>query len=69
MLRTLIKKLFSKIRGVGIVFTVIAAKVRAVVNAAQIPMDKCFKLWGETAKTVTALDNSMPVTWNGETKA
>jgi hypothetical protein len=47
---------------------VIAAKRRAVMNAAQIPKSKHFKLWSEAAKAVTALDNLIPVTWKGETK-
>jgi hypothetical protein len=50
-------------------FTVIAAKARAVMNAAPIPKDKCFKLWSETVKSVTALDNLIPVAWNGVTKS
>ncbi len=49
-------------------FTVFAAKARAMMNAAQIPKDKRFKLWSKTAKTVTALDNLIPKTWKGETK-
>ena len=49
-------------------FTVIAAKTRAVMNAAQIPKSKRFKMWSEAATTVTALDNLIPVTFNGETK-
>jgi hypothetical protein len=53
---------------VELAFTVIAAKIRAVMNAAQIPKSKRFKLWSETATTVTALDNLIPVTWKGETK-
>ncbi len=49
-------------------FTLIASKTRAVMNAAQIPKSKRFKLWNEAATTVTALDNLIPVTWNGITK-
>ncbi len=49
-------------------FTVIASKTRAVMNAAQIPKSERFKLGGEAATTVTALDNLIPVTWNGITK-
>jgi hypothetical protein len=49
-------------------FTAIALKTRAVMNAAQIPKCERFKLWGEAATTVTALDNLIPVTWNGITK-
>jgi hypothetical protein len=49
-------------------FTVIAVKTRAVMNAVQIPKSEHFKLWSEAAKTVTALDNLIPVTWKGETK-
>jgi hypothetical protein len=45
-------------------FTVIAAKTRAVMNAAQIPKSECFKMWSEAATTVTALDNLIPVTFN-----
>ncbi len=48
-------------------FTVIAAKTRAIMNAAQIPKGERFKLWSEAATTVTALDNLIPVTWNGKT--
>ncbi len=50
---------------VELVFTVIAAKARAVVNVAQIPKSEQFKMWSEAAMTVTALDNLIPVTWNG----
>ena len=52
------------------VFTAIASKTRAVMNAAQIPKSERFKLWGEAATIVTALDNLIliPVTWNGITK-
>ncbi len=49
-------------------FMVIAAKTRSVMNAAQIPKSKRFKMWSEAAMTVTALDNLIPVTWKGETK-
>ncbi len=48
-------------------FTVIAAKTQAIMNAAQIPKSEQFKLWSEAATTVTALDNLIPVTWNGKT--
>jgi len=50
-------------------FMVIAAMTRAVMNAAQIPKSKHFKMWSESeaATTVTALDNIIPVTFNGET--
>ena len=51
-----------------LVFTVIAAKARAMMNAAQIPKDKRFKWWSKTAKTVTVLDNLILVTWKGEIK-
>ncbi len=51
-----------------LVFTVIAAKTRAVMNAAQIPKSKQFKMWSKAAMTVTALDNLIPVMWKGETK-
>ena len=49
-------------------FTVIAAKMRAVMNAAQIPKSERFKMWSKAATIVTALDNLIPVTFNGETK-
>ena len=49
-------------------FTAIALKTRAVMNVAQIPKSERFKLWGEAATTVTALDNLIPVTWNGINK-
>jgi len=51
-----------------LVFTVIASKTRAVMNAAQIPNNERFKMWSEAATTVTALDNLIPVTFNGVTK-
>ena len=50
---------------VELVFTVIAAKTRVVVNVVQIPKSERFKMWSEAAMTVTALDNLIPVTWNG----
>jgi hypothetical protein len=49
-------------------FMVIASKMRVMMNAAQIPKSERFKLWGEAATTVTALDNLIPVTWHGITK-
>ncbi len=49
-------------------FTVIASKTRAMMNAVQIPKSERFKLWSEAATTVTALDNLIPVTWNGISK-
>ncbi len=51
-------------------FTVLAAKSRAMLSAAQVPKDERYKLWGETVMTATALDNLMiPVTGgNGKTK-
>jgi hypothetical protein len=49
-------------------FVVTVAKARAMMNVAQIPKDERFKLWSETVKTVTALDNLIPVMWKGETK-
>jgi hypothetical protein len=49
-------------------FTVIAVKTRVVMNAAQIPKSKQFKMWSEAAMTVTVLDNIIPATWKGETK-
>ena len=45
-----------------LVFTVTALKMRAVMNAAQVPKSKHFKLWNEAVTTVTALDNLIPVT-------
>jgi hypothetical protein len=45
-------------------FTVIAAKTRAVMNAAQVPKSEQFKMWSEAAMTFTALDNLILVTWN-----
>ncbi len=51
-----------------LLFMVIAAKTKAVMNVAQIPKNKRFKLWIEAAKTATALDNLIPVKWKGETK-
>jgi len=49
-------------------FTVIASTTRAVMNAVQIPKSKHFKLWSEAVTPVTALDNLIPVIWNGITK-
>ena len=49
-------------------FTVLSAKARAMLSAAQVPHDERYKLWGETIMTVTALDNLIPVTLNGVTK-
>jgi len=49
-------------------FTVIASKMRVVINAAQIPKSEHFKMWSDAATTVTALDNLIPVTFNGVTK-
>jgi hypothetical protein len=51
-----------------LLFMVIAAKTRTVMNGVQIPKSKRFKLWSEAATTVTALYNLIPVTWKGETK-
>jgi hypothetical protein len=48
-------------------FTVLAAKARAMLSAAQVPKDEHHKLWGETVMTATALDNLIPVTWKEET--
>jgi hypothetical protein len=47
---------------------VIAAKTRAVMNAARILKSERFKMWSEAATTVTALDNLIPMTFNGVTK-
>ena len=49
-------------------FTAKALKTRVVMNAAQMLKREHFKLWGEAVTTVTALDNLIPVTWNGITK-
>jgi hypothetical protein len=49
-------------------FTVLAAKARAMLSAAQVSKDEHHKLWGETVMTATVLDNLIPVTWNEETK-
>ncbi len=49
-------------------FTVIAAKARAMLSAAQVPREEHHNMWGEVAKTATALDNLIAVTVNGETK-
>ncbi len=38
------------------------------MNAAQIPKSKHFKMWSEAVTTVTALDNLIPVRFNGVTK-
>ena len=46
----------------------IALKARAVMNEVQVNTSKQFKMWSEAAMTVTALDNLIPVTWNGITK-
>ena len=46
----------------------IISQTRAVMNAVQIPEIERFKLWNEALTTVTALDNLIPVTWNGITK-
>jgi len=46
----------------------IVAKTRAVMNVAQIPKNERFKTWSEAATTVAALDNLIPVAFNGETK-
>jgi hypothetical protein len=47
---------------------VLAVKARAMLSAAQVPKEECYKLWRETVVTATALDNLIPVMWNGETK-
>jgi hypothetical protein len=49
-------------------FTVLVAKARAMLSAAQVPKDEHHKLRGETVMTATVLDNLIPVTWNEETK-
>ncbi len=67
-LRTLLCKTPQQNSYAELAFTVIAAKTRAVMNAAQIPKSEHFKLWSEAAMTVAALNNLIPVTWKGETK-
>ncbi len=49
-------------------FTVLVAKTRAMLSAAQVPKDEHHKLWGETVMTAIALDNLIPVKWKEETK-
>ncbi len=49
-------------------FTVLVAKTRAMLSAAQALKEQHYKLWGETVVTATALDNLIPVMRNGETK-
>jgi hypothetical protein len=49
-------------------FMVLAAKARALLNAAQVPKDEHHKLWGETVMAAIALDNLISVTWKEETK-
>jgi hypothetical protein len=66
-LRTLLKKPQQN-SYVELAFTVIALKTRAMMNAVQIPKSEHFKLWSEAVMTVTALDNLIPVTWNGISK-
>jgi hypothetical protein len=53
---------------VEMVFMVIAAKTRVVMNVVQIPKSNRFNLWSEAVETATALDNLIPVTWKGDTK-
>ena len=48
--------------------SVIAVKARAMLSVAQVPREEHHKIWGEVAKTATALDNLIAVTINGETK-
>jgi len=38
------------------------------MNGAKIPKSECFKMLSEAVTTVTALDNLIPVTYNGVTK-
>ncbi len=45
-----------------------AAKARAMLSAAQVLKDEQYKMWGEVAKTATALDYLIAVTVNGVTK-
>jgi hypothetical protein len=49
-------------------FAVLVAKARAMFSAVQVPKEECYKLWGETVVTATALDNLIPVMLNAETK-
>ncbi len=48
------------------VFTVIAAQVQSMMNAAQLPDELRFKLWAEIVMTATYLNNLVIVTINGE---
>jgi hypothetical protein len=50
-------------------FTVIAAKARSMLLAAQVPELQRFKLWPEVVVTATSLNNLVPVILNGESKA
>jgi hypothetical protein len=49
-------------------FTVIAAQVQIMMNAAQLPDELRFKLWAETVMTATHLNNLVIMTLNGEKK-
>ncbi len=49
-------------------FTIIAAQARCMLIAGRIPDDERFKLWPEAVKTVTHLNNLMPVTIGGVTQ-
>jgi hypothetical protein len=52
-----------------LVFTLLVAKARAMLSAAQVPKDERNKLWGEkTVMTATVLGNLIPVTRKEETK-
>ena len=49
-------------------FTIIAAMARALLNAANVPMEERYRLFPEAANTVTKLDWLQGVTINGVTK-
>ena len=49
-------------------FTTIAARTRATMNRANIPMEMRYKLFGEIANTVAKVDMLTVITLNGEKK-
>jgi hypothetical protein len=49
-------------------FMVLAVKARAMLSAAQVPKEECYKLWVETVVIAIALNSLIPAMWNGETK-
>jgi hypothetical protein len=49
-------------------FTIIASQARCMLIAMQVLNEERFKLWPEAAKTVTHLNNLMPVTIGDVTK-